>query len=518
MKDQFVDEMEETLAEELNVSVTEKGALGYATTCKPLLDLNFAVSSLRKLSEEDVAKRFAKAFYENKLLAVKWLFYAADVRGGMGERRLFRVCMGFLAKGEPAIAEKLLPLVAEYTRWDNLLCVLDTPLKDKVCALIRKQLDDDLAAMKEGKPVSLCAKWMPSINATSPRSVAYAKMLIHAFGITQKQYRQILAQLRSHLKVVEVNMSQKAWDKIDYSAVPSRANLLYADAFLRNDQQRREDFLKKVADGEEKINAGVLFPHDIVHKYTESSGWTVSMRPHDDTLEALWKGLPDYVQGEGNTICVADGSGSMTVTIPKTNITCLSVANALAIYFAERCSGPLKDRYITFSETPKMVNLSTCKTLHDKIGKALANSDIGCTNIEAVFNLILATAVKNKMKQADMPKNVLILSDMEFDNCAKSASFGPAYDIRFQRLFTVFAERYKQYGYDLPRLVFWNICSSSMTIPLRENKMGVALVSGFSPAVAKMVLSAKLDPMECLLEQVNSERYQPVEDAIKGVL
>lgn len=518
MKDQFVNGIEETLAEEFNVSVTEKGAIGYATTCKPLLDLNFAVSSLRNLSEEEVVKRFAKAFYENKRLAVKWLFYAADVRGGMGERRLFRICMGFLAKSEPAIAEKLLPLVAEYTRWDNLLCLLDSPLNAKVCALIRKQLYEDLDALKAGKPVSLCAKWMPSINATSPRSVAYAKVLIRAFGITQKQYRQMLAQLRAHLKVVEVDMSQKAWNKIDYSAVPSRANLLYADAFLRNDQHRREDFLKKVAQGEEKLNAGVLFPHDIVHKYTESNGWTVSLRPVDDALEALWKGLPDYVNGEGNTICVADGSGSMTITLANTSITCLSIANALAIYFAERCSGPLKDRYITFSQTPKFVNMSTCKNLHDKIGKALAHDEPANTNIEAVFDLILATAIKNKMKQADMPKNILILSDMEFDYCAKSASFGSAYENTFQRLFAVFAERYKQHGYQLPRLVFWNICSRSMTIPLRENKMGVALVSGFSPSVVKMVLSAKLDPLECLLEQVNSERYQPVEDAIKDVV
>lgn len=519
MEDKFLDQVEETLNEEFNVSMTEKGALGYATTCKPLLDLNYAVSSLRNLPETEISQRFAQAFYENKLLAVKWLFFAADVRGGMGERRLFRTCIDFLAKSEPAITLKLLPLIAEYTRWDNLLCLLNTPLKKDVASLIKTQLNADVGAMKEGKSISLCAKWMPSVNASSKRSQTYAKMLVQAFGVTQKKYRQLLSTLRAYLKIVEVDMSKKAWGNIDYSAVPSRANLVYAEAFLRNDKQRRNEYLKKLQQGEETIKAGVLYPHDIVHKYTiDAQTWCPSVKPFDATLEALWKALPDYVQGQGNTICVADGSGSMTIPLKGANVTALSVANALAIYFAERSCGPFKNRYITFSETPKLVNLSTCETLHDKIGKALAHDEAQNTNIEAVFNLILKTAIKHKMKQSDMPKNILLLSDMEFDRCTMSNSYGYARNSCFSRLFELFQERYKQYGYRLPRVVFWNICSRSMTIPLRENELGVALVSGFSPSVMKMVLSAKLDPYECLLEQVNSERYQPVEDAIKSLV
>ena len=519
MEEKFLDQLEDVLNEEANVSVTEKGALGYATTCKPLLDLNYAVSSLRNMSEAEVQKRYAKAFYEDKLLAIKWLFFAADVRGGMGERRLFRIGMLFLAKTEPALAVKLLPLVAEYTRWDNLLCLLETPVKEQVCELIKTQLNADMGAMKEKKPVSLCAKWMPSINATSVRSRHYAKMLICALGMTEKTYRKTLSALRAYLKVIEVDMSKKAWGAIDYSAVPSRANLLYAEAFLRNDKKRRTEYLEKLEKGEETINAGVLYPHDIVHKYTAMSGfWNIKVKPLDPTLEELWKALPDYVQGQGNTICVADGSGSMTIGIQGTNVTCLSVANALAIYFSERSSGPFKDRYITFSMTPKMVNFSKCKSLHDKIGKALAHNEAANTNIEAVFDLILATAVKNKLKQSEMPKNILILSDMEFDHAVDSNTCGNAFDASFSRLFEVIAERYKQYGYLLPRLVFWNICSRSLTVPLRENKLGVALVSGFSPAIMKMVLSGKLDPYECLLDQLNTDRYQPVEDAVKDLL
>ena len=464
-----------------------------------------------------MAKFYAKAFYENKLLAIKWLFFAADVRGGMGERRLFRVCLRFLAETEPAITTKLLPLVAEYTRWDNLLCLLDTPLQGKVCCLLKGQIDEDLASMQAGKPISLCAKWLPSVNATSARSKSYAKLLMRAWNMTGKTYRKTLSALRTYLKIVEVDMSKKAWEAIDYAAVPSRANLLYAEAFLRNDKKRREAYLKQLERGEQTINAGVLFPHDIVHKYTEN-GWQCKVKPFDATLEELWKALPDYVQGQGNTICVADGSGSMTMAVGGGSTSCLSVANALAIYFAERSSGAFKDRYITFSKTPQMVNLSRCKTLHDKIGKALAHDEVANTNIEAVFDLILLTAIKNKSKQEDIPTNVLILSDMEFDGCSESTHYGAPSNANFKRLFEDIAERYKQYGYQLPRLIFWNIGSRTMTVPVRQNPLGVALVSGFSPSVMSMVLSGSLDPFKCLVEQLSIQRYQPVEDAVQGLL
>ena len=503
----------------MNYSVTENGALGYATTGKVLLDLNFAVSSLRNDSDERVEKQYAKAFYENKLLAIKWLFFAADVRGGMGERRFFRVCIRFLANTEPTLTVKLLPFIAEYTRWDNLLVLLDTPVKSEVCNLLKEQLASDVERMGQGESISLCAKWMPSVNATSTRSKTYAKVLTQAFGMKQKDYRKMLSSLRAYLKLVEVDMSKNAWGSIDYASVPSRANLLYAEAFLRNDKQRRHAYLDKLEKGEEKINAGVLYPHDIVHKYTASAEtWMPTAKPFDTTLEELWKALPDYVQGQGNTICVADGSGSMTARVSGTKVTCLSVANALAIYFAERSSGPLKDRYITFSKTPQLVSLENCKSLHDKVAKALTYDEASNTNVEAVFDLILMSAIKHSMKQSDMPKNVLILSDMEFDAAANYNYKPNGAKESLNRLFEVVQERYKQHGYDLPRLIFWNLGSRTKTVPVRENRRGVAFVSGYSPTVIKMVLSGKLDPFACLLEQLNTERYQPIEDAIKELL
>lgn len=510
---EFMNAVRHTLNNEYNVSVTENGAVGYRTTGKNLLDLNFAVASLRKMSNEEVAKRFMKAFCEDKLLAMKWLFYARDVRGGLGERRLFRVVLADLVQSNPDMVMSVINLIPEYGRYDDLWCLLDNDESaNAVYQIVDKQLKSDWENMNACKPISILAKWMPSINASAAKTKEYGKKFCKALNMTEREYRKALSKLRKYLDVVEVKMSAKNWSEIKYEAVPSRANLIYNNAFLKNDEARRREYLGKLEKGETKINASTLFPHDIVHKYM--SGWRV--KANDATIEALWKALPDTVKECGNTIVVADGSGSMTSTVDSNSrVTALEVANALAIYFAEHSSGQFKDKYITFSENPKFVDFSNCKTLHDKIQTALAHSEVANTNIEKVFNMILTTAVNNHMTQEDLPKNILIISDMEFDSCASCGESRSWYANRpTQRLFDVIAQRYANAGYKMPRLVFWNVNSRTGTIPVKENDLGVALVSGFSVNIAKMVMSGKTDPFECLLETLNSERYAPVEEAL----
>ena len=325
----------------------------------------------------------------------------------------------------------------------------------------------------------------------------------------------MLSKMRNYIDVVERKMSAKQWGNIDYEAVPSRANLIYNGAFLRNDEDRRRAYLGALAKGEAKINAGVLFPHDIVHAYAGSRGV-------DQGIEAMWKALPDTVQGCGNTMVVADGSGSMQCNVGgNTSVTALEVANALAIYFAERSSGEFKDKYITFSSKPKLVDFSGASTLRDKIAIARRHNEVANTNIEATFDLILQTAINHNMAQGDMPANILIVSDMEFDVCAttNAAASSNWYSSRSVRptstLFDTIAQKYAAHGYQLPRLVFWNVNSRTGAIPVKQNDLGVALVSGFSVNIAKMVMSGKTDPYECLLEQLNSERYRAVEEALR---
>ena len=508
----FMNAVRQTLDNEYNVSITENGAVGYRTTGKELLDLNFAVASLRKMTDAEVAKRFKKAFCEDQVLAMKWLFYARDVRGGLGERRLFRVVLADLVKSNPEMVIPVMNLIPEYGRYDDLWCLLDDKeAANVIYQIVDNQLKRDWENMAAKKPISILAKWMPSINASSAKTKEYGKKMCKALKMTEREYRKALSKLRAYLDVVEVKMSDKNWSAIKYEAVPSRANLIYNSAFLRNDEARRREYLGRLEKGETKINASTLFPHDIVHKYGAYP------RTTDATIEALWKALPDTVKGCGNTIVVADGSGSMGCTVDnKSRVTALEVANALAIYFAERSSGQFKDKYITFSERPQLVDFSKCKTLRDKLATARAHNEVANTNIEKVFDLILTSAVNNHMHQEDLPQNILIISDMEFDSCATSGNVDRwSYRNRpTQKLFDVIAQKYARAGYKMPRLVFWNVNSRTGTIHVKENDLGVALVSGFSVNVAKMVMSGKTDPFECLLETLNSERYAPVEEAL----
>ena len=511
----FLNLMQGVLQEERNVSVTENGALGYRTTGKELVDMNFAVASMRNMDEEQIINRFVKVFYENKRLAVKWLFYASDVREGLGERRLFRILMHYLAENHAEIAKAVLHLVPEYNRWDNLWCLLDTGLSDEVANLVEKQLQEDMQNCLENKSISLLAKWMPSVNASSAETKRYARILMKKLDMNNAEYRKVLAKLREYMKVIEVNMSKNQWEEIVYEHVPSKANLLYKEAFLHHDKNRREAYLDSLKKGETTIHSQVLFPQDIVHKYYEGVGWRVQLKKDtDDTLEELWKALPDYVQGDGKTLCVVDGSGSMTRVVGNTGVSCLQVAHALGIYFAERGCKELRDKYITFSMRPQLVDLSRGKNLREKLEIASAYTEVANTNVEAVFTLLLQTALKAHLKQTDMPENILILSDMEFDGCVRFGGDNVRPD---DKLFATIAKRYAQYGYKLPRLVFWNIAGRTGTIPVKENELGVALVSGFSPTAMKLVLSNRTDPFECLLEELNSERYEAVDAAIAGL-
>ena len=440
----------QALENELNRSVTENGALGLRTTGKGLLDMNFKVSSYRNKSEDEIVSDFSKSFNEDALLALKWLFYCRDIREGLGERRTFRVIMHYLANEYPEVVERVLKLIPEYGRWDDLVDILsseNTELDKTIVNIIRSQLIED----------------------------------------------------------IEKRMSNGRWTEIEYSAVPSKAMLKYNSAFIRHDEEGFSKYLKDVKSGKKKINSSVTYPYEIVHSYNIMRGYYVNHV--DETLEELWKALPKK-SFSGSTIVVADGSGSMTSTIGGTKVRALDVANALAIYCSEQLEGEFKDKYITFSNRPQFVNLSKYKNLQSKIVEALSHNEIADTNIEATFDLLLNTAIKHNVKQEEIPSNILVISDMEFNQATS------CYNVN-DTLFDTIKHKWERAGYKLPRLIFWNVCSRTNTIPVSENEMGVALVSGFSQNILDMVMSNELDPYKLLLNVLNSNRYKPVELALE---
>ena len=393
-----------------NLTRTENGAWGYKSTGNKLLDLNFAVASLRGKTDKEIYTKFREAFNEYPIYAMRWLAYASDVREGLGERNLFRVCIVDLAKnGQHELVKKIIPMIPEYSRWDNLWPLLNVKATSTaVLKLVKSQMTKDNANYLAGKSVSLMAKWLPSENTSSAQTRKYAGIIMKYLKMSPKQYRQWLSKMRKYIDVVERKMSSDNWQAIDYEAVPSRANLIYNKAFLKHDYERRNAYLSALTKGEAKINSSVAFPHDIVYKYC--GGCYGAPRTIDPALEAMWKSLPDMVKGNGSTLVVADGSGSMDCPVGGTRVTARNVADALAIYFAERCSGEFENKYITFSSRPQLVNLGN-GSLMSKLQIAHKHNEVANTNIEAVFNLILQTAIENDMTQDELPQTILIVSD-----------------------------------------------------------------------------------------------------------
>ena len=489
-----------------NLQRTENGALGLRTTGTALLDLNFKLSSYRNMSTSTIVEDFMKAWKEDKNLALKYLFYARDILEGAGERRFFRTIFKHLADSGKFPAE-LVSKVPEHGRYDDLFILFDTALEPVMVKLVKDTLTQDMVNVKAGKSISLLAKWMPSINTSSVNTVAMAQRWAKILGLTPRMYRKTLARLRAVIDVTEVKMSSRDWDKIDYSRVPSKANANYKDAFLKHDFERRTAFLGKAVTGEVKVNAKTLAPHEIVHKYGRNS------RSIDTSLEVLWKNLPTNFKMDGSTMVVADGSGSMTSTINGTNVSALSVANALAIYFAERAKGPYANKYITFSSRPQYVDFSKCNTLRDKLYEAHKHNEVSNTNLEAVFDLILQTAVSNKLKQSDLPSQILVISDMEFDSSTSGSSGwwgGDSFRGMSRTLMQEIANKYARYGYKLPKLIFWNVMSRTGTIPVKDNEYDVSLVSGFSPNTMKMVMANETDPYVQLVKLLNTKRYEAI--------
>ena len=484
---------------------TENGALGYVTTGSKLLDLNFAVPSFRKNISMKYYDFFNESIQKNPNLTLRWLLFLRDIKEGMGERDSYRNFLYYLCEIEPDLAEAFIEEVdlAEYGRWDDYIALYSylskSFLRDTIVEKLKKQLNEDVVNLMQGKPISLLAKWMPSEKASSKTARKLAKIFAKEFNLSLQDYRKTLSSLRKHLNIVEVKMSANKWDKIEYEKVTSGANLRYNEAFYKHDQERRKEYLESLEKGETKINANTLFLYDIVHKY--SQGYFI--KELDETLEALWK-AQEPPKEFANTLVVRDGSGSMFCQIGKSNVTAIDVANALTIYLSEHNSEEFKDKFITFSHDAKLVNLSRFNNLHDKLVRLESFSDYTNTNVENVLSLVLR-AMKKSNKSVD---RLLFISDQEYDSATSGRTD--------KALFEIWQEKYKEEGFTIPKLVFWNVDSRTNTIPVKENENGVILVSGFSKNIVDMVMSKELDPYKILVDKLMTERYNIVDRVIIG--
>jgi len=454
---------------ETSKGLTENGAITYTRSDSSLLDFFSQAGAMRK-SPSEALNLFKKAFSEDRVKAVKTLFYLRDIRGGQGERDLFRNCLEWLGTDVPEVFEKIVEFVPEYGRWDDIF--FDNA---KCFDVIGKQLEKD----QNSEEPSLLAKWIPTINASSPTTRAKARFFAKKLCKNEITFRKIIRKIRKQIKTVEEQMSAKQWNKINYSYVPSQASRIYKNAFKEHDEKRYSEFIDKAEKGEAKINAKTLYPYQI---------YKSAKNDYSKTLEALWNQLPDYTQGK-NALVVADTSGSMKGDP-------MSVSVSLALYFAERNKGQFKDYFISFSQNPKLHKVQG-RTLLDKMNSI----ELGIcenTDLQRVFDLILNTAIKNGTPKEEMPETIYIISDMEFDNCSGE-----------QTNFEVIQDKYNQSGYKKPNIVFWNVSASGKNVPAQSDDKGVALVSGLSPVIFKMAVENKT-PFELMIDTINGERYKKI--------
>lgn len=462
---------------------TENGAVALNTTSNALLDLFGTIGSLRETTDSRVESLFAEAYKQDALFATKIVFYARDIRGGLGERKTFRTIMKYMAEYHPEALRPNLDLIGVFGRYDDLYELVGTPLeKDMWCAM-KKQFEEDLTNLKSGNAVSLLSKWIKTADASSLKTRKLGILTAQNLGYTVYDFKRYVRSLRKHIRVVEGLMSTGKWNDIQYSEVPSRAMMIYRKAFMKHDGERFGDFVNKAVSGETKINATTLFPYDIVEKF-------LYKKESSKVLEAQWKALPDYVEKGSNVLVMADVSGSMYGRPMATSI-------GLAIYFAERNIGAYHNMFMTFSGVPETVVLKG-ETLEQKIKNVnKANWDMN-TDLRLAFEKVLDIAVKNKIPQEDMPKAIVVVSDMEIDCCGN----------RQWTFYEQMVAKLANHGYQIPNIIFWNVNSRHDVFHADKKRRGVQLASGQSVTVFKQILqNLGYNPVEAMENTINSERY-----------
>lgn len=477
----------QALKSELNTTATANGAKAYESTLNSCLDLFGQIAACRN-NIQYAERLFHLAYQENPETAVRILFYARDLRGGQGERSVFRALFKKLAETNSQLVGDLIQLVPFYGRWDDLLSLEDTEVWPNVLNFIEQQLREDLTAEKP----SLLAKWLPSINASSKNSKRLGRKISAHMGWSERQYRKNLSELRNAIRIVETAMCSKEWQSIDYERLPSRASFMYRNAFKKHDETRYNDYLSKVQKGEAKINAATLYPYDIAHKYLHQKV------TNDRTLELQWNALPNYMETlDFNGLVVADVSGSMD----NPNGMPMSVSISLAIYIAERNRSEIwKNKFITFSSTPTLQSIIG-NNIEEKIRHLSGAHWSQNTDIISVFKTILDAGINNNVSPQDMPEKIIIVSDMQFDSCCRSNK---------RTNFEQIQKLYRKSGYEMPQLIFWNV-NSSANVPIKSDDTGTCLVSGCSPSILKSVLTGKIiTPIDVMNDTVYAERYDQV--------
>lgn len=492
----FVTQLDAEIKKEAkeNNKTTTNGAKAFKSTLNANLDLHSTMGSARNIGETKLIDAFQKALNEDVDTALRNILLMRDVRGGMGEREGFRQCLKHLyhTNYKVLVNSNFLELVPVVGRWDDLLVfinpIFNTEIKQKIANMFKKALLED----KNG----LCSKW-------TPRQGPVASQLRALLGWSPKFYRKTLVGLTN---VVETTMckGKDNFKEINFNHVPSRAFQIYKDAFSRNAVDEFKSWREALVNdtGDAKINASAVFPYQVLKKVVNSDTNMSAV------FEKQWEALPNYVAPGVNILPMIDVSGSMDCASGAKGYTCMDMSISLGMYLASKSTGDFKDVYMTFATKPKLTKLQG-KTLKEK--HAFVNShDVGySTNVEAAFIELVRFAKTHNIKQEDMPKYLVMFSDMQFNQADNTEGSKTGYAMA--------KAAFKEAGYKMPKIVFWNLNASYGNVPVKFDKEGTALVGGFSPALMKSIFSGELKeedftPLAIMQRTLQVERYNIVYD------
>lgn len=452
---------------------TENGAITHASSGEATLDL-FANMGAMRNNPNQFMELFNRAFGKEPELTGRALQYLRDVRGGIGERKLFRLAIANMIGKNPSMAKRLMVKIPEIGRWDDVLVYFGTQLESAA-------LDMIFAGLADPATQQLVAKWMPHNSRNE-----HFKVIRRALGVSPKELRKLFSGLA---KVVETDITDCNFDDIDYSKLPSRAAARYQKLFRAKGGQRYLDYVESLKKGSAKVNAATLTPADVL-KAARNGDAVVSQKQ--------WEALPDYMAGnEENILCMTDVSESMTN--PKFGaVNAMDIGIALSIYCSERNKGLFHNTLMAYSTKPFFIDISGGDTLLQKERIIRRHVEYGSTNLQLAFQKIVELALEHNLKQEDLPTKVIVFSDMEFDQVVGRTTNWDA----MKQVFT-------RNGFVPPQVIYWKLdARSSNNYTNRLTDKRAAMVSGFSAATLKSVLGGEdLTPLGVMLKAIMDDRY-----------
>ena len=461
---------------------TDNGAFAYSTTGSKVLNLFCLIGTMRQLSEGEIIEKYLAARAEDKELTDNIILYARNIRdGGLGERKISRIMLKELATIDPSKVARNIDTIVKAGRWDDIYALENTPCDYLIWKTIKKQLNSDLINLRNNQPISLLAKWLPSINASSKETKRLGKKTALMIGYTEKQYRKVLSKLRNYLRIVERQMSAQQWQDINFELVPSLAMLRYTSAFEKKCANEFQQYQEDLKNQKTSIKTTGLYPYNILERFFDGDKWS-------NIYEEQWKGLPNFINNDIQAIVMADVSGSMYTKPMASSV-------GLGIYFAEHNQGAYHNLLMTFSENPRFINLDGLDTLYDKCNHILQPQYIGYnTNLdrgfEAIFNIAKDTH--------EVPKSLIVISDMEID----------AYCQRYscEDIVNKWVTAFNEIGLQMPKLILWNVQSTfSDTVLSKAGNPYISYCSGYSIStfqyLTTLIDKGAMDSMRDILSQ-----------------